>query len=483
MANNTLKAVISLQDDYTAKIKTVISSTEDAESKLKQVNSASEEFSKKLKDIGTNSNSVGSSVSGLVTKLGALVTVGYAIRTAFSLAWEAIQTATKQTVQLNTMQALVGNDQIGSGLYEWVSDYAEKSMLGREDISQGVMSFLSTTRNFDELQQLVGMAERLYAKDPTQGSEGAIFALKEVLAGDTVSMRNRYGITGFSGETIREMIANGQTAEAIQYISDIMDNFGASEAVVEKNSQSLSTQLNILTSNFKTEFGESMMGVMEALLPTIKQLSEDLSAGKFQPFFDLMANGGLLVANVFSFLAKNADLVKFALVAVAAATAANFITSIVAATGVTAIFNATLLANPLVWFVGLLALGVGGLALFESQVNKTKKSLASDTTIGGFDYNSDEFKDLLANTKVKTSLEGETVSVTGNVNIEEDNLKYLLDIAEREYVAKFSTATLAPQVSVTFGDVHETADVNQIISQIDSAMSDMIATEAEGAYS
>lgn len=89
---------------------------------------------------------------------------------------------------------------------------------------------------------------------------------------------------------------------------------------------------------------------------------------------------------------------------------------------------------------------------------------------------------MLANTKVQTTLEGETVSVTGNVNIEEDNLKYLLDIAEREYVAKFSTATLAPQISVTFGDVHQEADVNKLIDQLDSSITEMIATEAEGTY-
>lgn len=397
------------------------------------------------------------------------------------MAWEAIQTATKQTIQLNTMSAIVGNDKVGQGLYQWISDYAEESMLGREDISQGVMSFLSTTRNMDELKQLVGMAERLYAKDPTQGSEGAVFALKEILAGDTLSMRNRYGITGFSGDKIRELIANGQTAEAIQYISDVMDKFGASEEVVQKNADSLSTQLNILTSNFKTEFGENMMSVMEALLPTIKQLSEDLSAGKFQPFFTVMATGATWVANAFSFLAQNANIVIPLVAGVVTALLTYNVASMIATVSTT-LLNTALLACPLTWLAIVLGVGVGALAYFTSGVKDLKNTLATDTKVGNIDYESQDFKDLLANTKVQTTLEGETVSVTGNVNIEEDNLKYLLDIAEREYVAKFSTATLAPQISVTFGDVHQEADVNQIIDQLDSSISEMIATEAEGAY-
>ncbi len=69
------------------------------------------------------------------------------------------------------------------------------------------------------------------------------------------------------------------------------------------------------------------------------------------------------------------------------------------------------------------------------------------------------------------------------VNMADEDLKYLRDIAERDYINKFSTATLAPAIQVTFGDVHETADANKVAGRIRRILQEEIATAAEGAYS
>ena len=68
------------------------------------------------------------------------------------------------------------------------------------------------------------------------------------------------------------------------------------------------------------------------------------------------------------------------------------------------------------------------------------------------------------------------------VNMADEDLKYLRDIAERDYINKFSTATLAPKIQVTFGDVHEEADVNKIRGRLERIMREEIATAAEGVY-
>lgn len=68
------------------------------------------------------------------------------------------------------------------------------------------------------------------------------------------------------------------------------------------------------------------------------------------------------------------------------------------------------------------------------------------------------------------------------VDMSDEDLKYLRDIAEREYIAKFSTATLAPNISISFGDVHETADANKIAGRIRKILQEEIAMAAEGAY-
>ncbi|MCF6466341.1 phage tail tape measure protein [Clostridium sp. Cult2] len=68
------------------------------------------------------------------------------------------------------------------------------------------------------------------------------------------------------------------------------------------------------------------------------------------------------------------------------------------------------------------------------------------------------------------------------VDMSNEDLQYLRDIAEREYINKFSTATLAPNIEITFGDVHETADVDKVHGRIKKILQEEIAIAAEGVY-
>jgi len=68
------------------------------------------------------------------------------------------------------------------------------------------------------------------------------------------------------------------------------------------------------------------------------------------------------------------------------------------------------------------------------------------------------------------------------VDMADEDLKYLRDIAQREYINKFTTATLAPNISIKFGDVKETADVNKIHGRIRRILQEEIAMAAEGSY-
>ncbi len=69
-----------------------------------------------------------------------------------------------------------------------------------------------------------------------------------------------------------------------------------------------------------------------------------------------------------------------------------------------------------------------------------------------------------------------------NVNMEDEDLSYLRKMAERDYIANIATNTLAPNISVSFGDVHETADVNQLFNRIQTILKEQIAVSPEGVY-
>lgn len=67
-----------------------------------------------------------------------------------------------------------------------------------------------------------------------------------------------------------------------------------------------------------------------------------------------------------------------------------------------------------------------------------------------------------------------------DVAIDQDDIKYIQDLAERDYVAKFGTATLAPNISISFGDVHESMDINQVQGHVERILRQEIAMIGEG---
>lgn len=103
-------------------------------------------------------------------------------------------------------------------------------------------------------------------------------------------------------------------------------------------------------------------------------------------------------------------------------------------------------------------------------IKETSKAFSDTINNKGFD--------------IEKYLNDNVINIQGavDVNMSDEDLRYLRDIAERDYINKFSSATLAPNVSFTFGDIRETADVNEIKGTLEMMMREEIAVAAEGSY-
>ena len=69
-----------------------------------------------------------------------------------------------------------------------------------------------------------------------------------------------------------------------------------------------------------------------------------------------------------------------------------------------------------------------------------------------------------------------------SVDKSNEDLQWMRDIAEQEVVNRFTAATLAPQISVQFGDVRETADVDGIVAHLEEVLTEQINIAAEGVH-
>lgn len=83
---------------------------------------------------------------------------------------------------------------------------------------------------------------------------------------------------------------------------------------------------------------------------------------------------------------------------------------------------------------------------------------------------------------VPIKADGGKLDSVGEVSMSDEDLRYMKDFAEQEFVNKFTTATLAPNVSFSFGDVHENADAEKIRGRIEEILEEELAVVADGDY-
>lgn len=115
-----------------------------------------------------------------------------------------------------------------------------------------------------------------------------------------------------------------------------------------------------------------------------------------------------------------------------------------------------------------------------SGISNKFSSLTSGTTssgVSGFGGLGD-----LGTSSNPLSVEGTGKNGALDVDMADEDLKYLRDIAERDYINKFSTATLAPNIQMSFGDVHQEADIDKVAARIRKVLREEIAIASEGDY-
>src|SRR5690606_40048549 len=89
----------------------------------------------------------------------------------------------------------------------------DSTLLNSTEMLGASKSLVAMTKNVDELAEAWSIIERLMVLDPTQGTEGAAFALKEMWQCDAMSMIERFGLNRGALNEIKKMSIPQQIAE------------------------------------------------------------------------------------------------------------------------------------------------------------------------------------------------------------------------------------------------------------------------------
>lgn len=486
----TLESVMRMNDQFSVTLSKYYTEVENAKKKTDEAQVSGTRLGTSFHNIATQSGTASSGIHGIVTRLTTMISTVYLAKKAWDFLSDSIHTAATQQVQQTTFQSLMGSQQLGSDLYQYVSAYAQKSALDRENVASATTSFLAYTKDINQLQQLLDLTQRLYMFNPAQGAEGATFALKEVLSGQTMSLRNRFNMTGISADTIKKNFEKGDISSTISYLDKEFNKFGATQDVVSANFQSLTVQASLFKTNLMSAIGDQSNGAVSNLSQTFQQLNQDMDAGKFQPFFSLMATGTSNVAKGFAWVAQNANILAPILAGVTSAiliynsamAIAGFVTT-VTGTAMNAI------AGNVIGVVTALGAVAAAAATYHSVMgNVNEDNSKTITTAEAMEKFRKDQKSMGASTLGNSGVPNVNVSnkdpikVTGSVEIATENLKYVFEASTAKFYAMFNATSVTPQVRIDTMNVHETTDLDEVDNYLGNMVSKRVATSSGGVY-
>ena len=111
--------------------------------------------------------------------------------------------------------------------------------------------------------------------------------------------------------------------------------------------------------------------------------------------------------------------------------------------------------------------------LFETYDNARAEAAQANSDAGASEWNTDQYD--VGN----VDSVGSVGSIESDVNIADEDLKFLRDVAEMRYVQNF--VTLTPTVAVD-AQISEKVDVDEVVERIESKLEDEFTAAAEGVY-
>lgn len=182
--------------------------------------------------IGTNglSASIGGMQSALIGLAGAYLSAQGAAK-AFDM---TIGAAARYEQSEVAVKAIFNDDKKSNAYLQMVDKMAiDSPLLNSTEMLASSKGLVAMTKNVDELRKAWSIIEKLMVLDPTQGTDGAAFALKEMWQGDALSMVERFGLDKGKLNKIKKMNIPQQITE----INKLLDGMGITEKTVNAMGQ------------------------------------------------------------------------------------------------------------------------------------------------------------------------------------------------------------------------------------------------------
>lgn len=381
-----LKAVFRVRDEGTSKLRRIMQQTEklskstqqatkatntyrDATGRLRdsmgrfvsesnRASSANSRFSTSLSGVRVGAGGVSASLKGMQSALFGIVGAYVGAQGAAAAFNATIGAAAKYEQSEVAVNAIFNDKEASDAYLKMVDKMAiDSPLLSSGEMLSSSKGLVAMTKNVNDLGDAWGIIEKLMVLDPTQGTEGAAFALKEMWQGDSLSMVERFGLNKSELNRIKKLDIPSQIAE----INKLLDGMGITESTV--NSMGETTlgywaQIQERAQKFMRTIGESGNSKLGDSLGKIVSMFDNTDMdGMATSLGDIL--GGIVdkAIVVGQWLWKWREPIAYIVGALAAATGAFMVIGAI-----------SLLANPVALIgAGVAALVVGFKALYDNS--------------------------------------------------------------------------------------------------------------------
>ena len=186
-------------------------------------------FAAQVSRLHVSSNGLSASFGGLQSTLVGLASA-YLTAQGAAKAFDATIGAAARYEQSEVAVKAIFNDPKKSDAYLKMVDKMaiDSPLLNSTDMLASSKSLVAMTKNVEELGKAWSIVERLMVLDPTQGTDGAAFALKEMWQGDAMSMVERFGLSRGKLNDIKKMGIPQQISE----LNKLLDGMGITQKTV-----------------------------------------------------------------------------------------------------------------------------------------------------------------------------------------------------------------------------------------------------------
>ena len=397
-----LKAVFRVRDEGTSKLRKIMQQTEKLSKSTQQATKATDTFrdsngrlrnamgrfvseankaSSANSRFATSMNGMGASVGNARSSLSGLQASILGIAGAYVTAQgakSAFDATIGAAMNYEVSEAIIKSTFQDDGKTKQYMDMVDKIAIDSPLLNSGEMfssskGLMTLSTDLSQLETAWGIVERLIASDPTKSIDEAVRGMRELSAGDTMSLRDVFNLD----KNILNDVKDLSFEEQLKGIDKALSKMNITNATVEamgNTSKGLWTQITERASKFFREIGGEGNGVLgEQFSKALKVLDGvDLSAiaadigskladgiqmgadaikfvkdnlDEFKGVLNFVKEG--VIALTAAFVAHKAILAGMAIYSTITTLIAAYRTGTLAATASQLLFNGALFANPI----------------------------------------------------------------------------------------------------------------------------------------